>query len=136
MKHATPVSPYTRALLAIFAALSIWQITWLFQFEELIEGLLPAAMSASMWEVVWSVVAVPCIVGAVTGSDLFSRIAFGFVAVVSTMGAATVVVNERPMELEFWAFGMAVVLALSCFVLLLSPLRTPPKGLEKGLPEL
>jgi len=131
--HPTPVSTYVRATLGVFTALSVWQCACLLVEHDRIEELLPSVMDVDGWIAVWTLVAIACAIAVGTGKDFPSRMAFGAMATASVMGAVTVVADQKPMGVQFWTFGMAVVLAVLCFVMLLSPLRIPPKGLDEGL---
>ena len=101
------VSPYVRTILVVFAMFATWQVAWLV-----------AALSA---------------VGSVSGRDLWARCAFASTAVVCVMGAVTILTDGVSMSTQFWRFGMAVTLAAACLVMMLSPLRVPPR--HEGFPD-
>lgn len=129
-----PISLYVRAILVVFTMLATWMVAWLAAAGDAIEALLPAPFaSSSAWMFAWGVVAVLCATGSVTGKDIPARAGFASLAVICVMGAVTLLVDGQPMQVQFWRFGLAATLAASCFILLLSPLRTPPK--HEGFPD-
>lgn len=128
------VSPYVRAMLAVFALFAVWMVWWLDHARDFIEPLLPSLMNVSGWVLAWACVVGFAALGAVTGRDLYARLGFAAMAVVSVMGAVTVAMDNAPLIEQFWAGGQAVVLAAACFVMLLSPMRNPPHGRGDGFP--
>lgn len=121
------VSSYSRAILAIFALFGIWQVAWLIHVGGVIRPLLPSPFdSTTNWAAAWGILAALAAAAAVTGRDWVARMAFAMTAITSVMGCVTVLVTDKPMDVEFWRFGMSATIAASCFVLLLSPLRVPP----------
>ena len=127
-------SPYVRTILVVFAVFGVWQVYWLHRAQAAVDAVLPSLLNVSGWKVIWAGVAVLTAWGATSGSDRLARLGFGAVCVASVMGAVTVAIDARPLSTQFWSFGQATVLALSCLVLLLSPLRNPPPHIGDGFP--
>lgn len=128
------VSPYVRAILVIFAMFGTWQVAWLAAAGDEISTMLPAPFtSITGWSWAWGIVAAVSAVGSVSGRDLWARMAFASTAVVSVMGAVTVLTDGVSMSTQFWRFGMAVTLAMACLVMMLSPLRVPRH--HEGMPD-
>lgn len=120
------VSPYIRAIAAVFATFATWQTYWVATASEQYGPLLPDLFSnIEYWTVGWTTGAVWSTAGAVSGRDWVVRVGFACMAVLSTMGAVTIMLSEQVWGLKFWRFGMAATLAASCLILLLSPLRVP-----------
>ena len=128
------VSGYVRTILAVFALFGVWQVAWLNAQRPTIEPLLPTVMNVSGWIFAWGVVLGFCAAGSVSGHDFWARCGFGAMSVTSVMGAVTVAADALPLSIQFWYFGQAVVLALACFVMLVSPMRNPPHRFEDGFP--
>jgi hypothetical protein len=126
----TKISPYIRAVLVIFVGLSIWQLLWLSKALDSVEFYIPAVQDANMWQAAWTVILISSLVAALTGRDVPARIAFGAMAVVTTLGAVTIWSSTEPMEYQFYPFGLSVTLAACCYILLLSPLRPAPGALH------
>lgn len=135
------VNRWSRIALGCLAVFSVWQIVWLFKARDNVEGAIPDVQGVNLWVVLWAIVGVTCTAGAVIGKDAIARIGFGAMAVVSSMGAVTVLIATKNTDVvgctmigQFYSFGQAALLAALSFDMLLSPLRALPQPPGSGWP--
>lgn len=115
------VSSATRATLAAVCALAAWQIAWIAEQADRLDGVIPPPWSVAFWLAAWTLVLATSAVAAITGHDRCTRAALGVLAVVQVMGIAGV-----PMGRQFWQVGSAGLICGWCAAMLASPLRSVP----------
>lgn len=115
------VSSATRATLAAVSALAAWQIAWIAEQADRLDGVIPPPWSVAFWIAAWTLVLATAAVAAITGHDRCTRAALGVLAVVQVMGIAGV-----PMGRQFWQVGSAGLICGWCAAMLASPLRSVP----------
>jgi len=115
------VSSATRSTLAAVCALAAWQIAWIAEQADRLDGVIPPPWSVAFWLAAWTLVLATSAVAAITGHDRCTRAALGVLAVVQVMGIAGV-----PMGRQFWQVGSAGLICGWCAAMLASPLRSVP----------
>lgn len=115
------VSCATRLTLAAVCALAAWQIAWIAEQADRLDGVIPPPWSVAFWLAAWTLVLATSAVAAITGHDRCTRAALGVLAVVQVMGIAGV-----PMGRQFWQVGSAGLICGWCAAMLASPLRSVP----------
>ena len=120
------VSTATRATLAAVCALAAWQIAWIAEQADRLDGVIPPPWSVAFWLAAWTLVLATSAVAAITGHDRCTRAALGVLAVVQVMGIATSIADGVPMGRQFWRVGSAALICGWCAAMLASPLRSVP----------
>ena len=120
------VSSATRSTLAAVCALAAWQIAWIAEQADRLDGVIPPPWTVTFWIAAWTLVLATSAVAAITGHDRTARIAFGILAVVQVMGIATSIADGVPMGRQFWQVSSAGLICGWCFAMLASPLRSVP----------
>jgi len=120
------VSSATRSTLAAVCALAAWQIAWIAEQADRLDGVIPPPWSVAFWLAAWTLVLATSAVAAITGHDRCTRAALGVLAVVQVMGIATSIADGVPMGRQFWQVGSAGLICGWCAAMLASPLRSVP----------
>lgn len=120
------VSSATRATLAAVCALAAWQIAWIAEQADRLDGVIPPPWSVAFWLAAWTLVLATSAVAAITGHDRCTRAALGVLAVVQVMGIATSIADGVPTGRQFWQVGSAGLICGWCAAMLASPLRSVP----------
>ncbi len=118
------VSSATRSTLAAVCALAAWQIAWIAEQADRLDGVIPPPWSVAFWLAAWTLVLATSAVAAITGHDRCTRAALGVLAVVQVMGIA--IADGVPMGRQFWQVGSAGLICGWCAAMLASPLRSVP----------
>ena len=120
------VSSATRSTLAAVCALAAWQIAWIAEQADRLDGVIPPPWSVAFWLAAWTLVLATSAVAAITGHDRCTRAALGVLAVVQVMGIATSIADGVLMGRQFWQVGSAGLICGWCAAMLASPLRSVP----------
>ena len=120
------VSSATRSTLAAVCALAAWQIAWIAEQADRLDGVIPPPWSVAFWLAAWTLVLATSAVAAITGHDRCTRAALGVLAVVQVMGIATSIADGVPTGRQFWQVGSAGLICGWCAAMLASPLRSVP----------
>lgn len=120
------VSSATRSTLAAVCALAAWQIAWIAEQADRLDGVIPPPWSVAFWLAAWTLVLATSAVAAITGHDRCTRAALGVLAVVQVMGIATLIADGVLMGRQFWQVGSAGLICGWCAAMLASPLRSVP----------
>lgn len=120
-----------RAIAATWGAFAAYAATMIHLDRELIETILSRMLTTELFEVTWIVVSLAMLAVVVTGWDWAARVAFALLGIGMAMGMASTALDRVPWSGQWFTFGLMGVTFLQSLIVLLSPMRVPPRHLYR-----
>jgi hypothetical protein len=118
-----------RAIAGSWGAFAAYAATMIHFDRSVLATLLSRMLTTELFEATWIVVAVAMLAVVVTGWDWAARVAFALLGIGMAMGMASSALDRVPWERQWFAFGLMAVTFVQSLIVLLSPMRVPPRHL-------